>query len=442
MPTRPIVLLHGWSDSSRAFQRLTQLLASSRGHRVVPVRVGDYVSMIDEVRLDDLVAAMDRAWDAAGLPRAPRRVDAVVHSTGALVMRAWLARFATGEAPIERLVMLAPANFGSPLAHKGHSFLGRAVKGFRSPRTFQTGQRILDALELASADTRRLAEADVLRAASPFGAAAIMATVLVGNAGYGGIRSIANADGSDGTVRVSTANLAASHTTVDFARDPLRPTRRTQRAGGRVAFLLCDGENHSSIALKDGGPRSDAVTRAIIEALQVTPSDFDGWVESCAQRSDAVTQAAEATNDRARVGHHTLVTQVTDHLGASVEDYFLEFYRDDAVDRRDRFAERFHREVIRKVHVNSREASRRALLIDCHALDALLVDVPSLRLSITAAPDVAAHGYVGYRTFTDAEIGGLSISASQLRALLPRHETSFLDLVIRREQADRVFTIR
>ena len=40
--------------------------------------------------------------------------------------------------------------------------------------------------------------------------ALIMATLLVGNSGYGGIRRILNENGSDGTVRVSIANLNAA----------------------------------------------------------------------------------------------------------------------------------------------------------------------------------------------------------------------------------------
>jgi pimeloyl-ACP methyl ester carboxylesterase len=442
MPDRPIVLLHGWSDSSRSFQRLAQHLAASRQRAVVPIRLADYVSMLDELRLDDLVQAMDRAWDAAGLGRTPQHCDAVVHSTGALVMRSWLTQFALGAAPVHRLLMLAPANFGSPLAHKGHSFLGRAVKGFRSPRTFQTGERLLEALELASAETRTLAEADVLAGASPFGRDGILATVLVGNVGFGGIKSIANADGSDGTVRASTAALSATHSVADFATDPQQPTLRSQRTRGRTALRICDGENHTSIAMKDRGPRDPAVATAIVEALQVTPRDFEAWADDCAAHTAAVTAAAESAVDRARSGYHTLVTRLRDHLGAPVRDYFLEFYRDDAVDRQDRFAERFHRDVISKVHVNSRDPSRRAMLIDRAALDRVLTEVPSLRVSVSATPDIATHGYVGYRTFTDAGIGGLTLTADALRGLLPRHETSFLDLVIRREQSARVFTIR
>ncbi|MEJ2043100.1 MAG: hypothetical protein P8X74_21930 [Reinekea sp.] len=36
-------------------------------------------------------------------------------------------------------MMIAPANFGSPLAHKGKSFIGRVTKGFNGSKVFETG---------------------------------------------------------------------------------------------------------------------------------------------------------------------------------------------------------------------------------------------------------------------------------------------------------------
>ncbi len=72
-------------------------------------------------------------------------MDLVVHSTGALVARHWLtSQYQADQHPVRRLVMLAPANFGSHLAHKGRSFPGRVVKGFSSQRRFHTGTRLLE----------------------------------------------------------------------------------------------------------------------------------------------------------------------------------------------------------------------------------------------------------------------------------------------------------
>ncbi len=61
---------------------------------------------------------------------------------------------------MKRLVMLAPANHGSKLAATGKSFLGRVVKGYDN--WFQSGQAMLDDLELSSAFQWQLAQRDVL----------------------------------------------------------------------------------------------------------------------------------------------------------------------------------------------------------------------------------------------------------------------------------------
>lgn len=61
------------------------------------------------------------------------RIDVSCHSTGALVVRIWLVlrRLRQRElkekidCPVERILMFAPANFGSDLAKMGQSFLGK-----------------------------------------------------------------------------------------------------------------------------------------------------------------------------------------------------------------------------------------------------------------------------------------------------------------------------
>ena len=87
MPDRPIVILHGWSDTSQTFEPLARLLRARLARQVSIVSLADYVSMEDEVRFDDVAEAMDVAWRRHGLPRRKGAVDAVVHSTGGLVIR-------------------------------------------------------------------------------------------------------------------------------------------------------------------------------------------------------------------------------------------------------------------------------------------------------------------------------------------------------------------
>ncbi len=147
---RSIVIVHGWSDDSKSFRRLAEQLEAWFGSAPTQIRLADWISLQDDVTYADLAAALDRAWTAQGLSRAPRTVDVVVHSTGALVLRDWLTRhFDPASAPVKRFLMLAPANFGSPLAHKGRSFIGRVLKGWNR-FVGQTGTQVLKGLELGS----------------------------------------------------------------------------------------------------------------------------------------------------------------------------------------------------------------------------------------------------------------------------------------------------
>ncbi len=117
---RSIVIVHGWSDDSKSFRRLAEQLEAWFGSAPTQIRLADWISLQDDVTYADLAAALDRAWTAQGLSRAPRTVDVVVHSTGALVLRDWLTRhFDPASAPVKRFLMLAPANFGLAAGAQG-----------------------------------------------------------------------------------------------------------------------------------------------------------------------------------------------------------------------------------------------------------------------------------------------------------------------------------
>lgn len=254
---RSIVIVHGWSDDSKSFRRLAEQLEAWFGSAPTQIRLADWISLQDDVTYADLAAALDRAWTAQGLSRAPRTVDVVVHSTGALVLRDWLTRhFDPASAPVKRFLMLAPANFGSPLAHKGRSFIGRVLKGWNR-FVGQTGTQVLKGLELGSPYSWQLAERDLFGAEAWYGAGRLLATVLVGNAGYSGVEAIANEAGGDGTVRIATANLNACRLSLELdVSQRARPGWRLEESRGEIAFAIVDGENHASVALKDRGPKN------------------------------------------------------------------------------------------------------------------------------------------------------------------------------------------
>ncbi len=460
MTARPLVILHGWSDDGNSFDALARHLGPRlAGFNIELVSIGDYLSMHDDVRFDDLQAAMERAWSERGLPRKPHSVDAIVHSTGGLVIRDWLERnFAADQSPIKHLVMLAPANFGSPLAHKGRSFLGRTAKGFfsRQPNQplFNTGTHILEGLELASPYSWDLAMRDRFGSGKGrYAPGRVLCTVLMGNTGYGGIRAIANEAGGDGTVRTSTANLECAHLTIRFdsKADPENPSRwrsvprpiKLLPSQGRTAFRLLDKIDHSSITL-NGKVKANKPEMAALElieqALTVDDADFDGFCDRCDAETAALTRQPGSRKGSAAM--QNMVVRVRDDFGVGVEDYLLEFYD---IRKHDGggLAKAIHDGAINKVHLYRGDSSYRSIYIDTAALLAALGRGDTrFGLSITATPVLDSRQPVGFQTFGDEDILDLSLDAEQAEALFKPHRTLLVDLELPRLQSPEVFAFR
>lgn len=446
-----LVILHGWSDSAGSFSSLAKKLAKPApdgiGADVREIRLGDYISLDDHVRFDDLADALRQAWTDQNLPTDPRSVDAIVHSTGALVIRHWMIRnFSPEEVPLKRLLMLAPANFGSPLAHTGRSFFGRAVKGWKGTRLFETGSHILRGLELASPFTWNLTMNDLLGDLNYYGPGRLLCTVLTGNAGYKGISAIANKAGTDGTVRVACANLNSRKLTIDFSDFPDQwVLTADQASNSSTAFGIMDREDHSTITGKSRGPRNSATWPLIREALLVEDDSFEAWQRKLESHNQQVTEVAERRRGSHFDSYQNLVIRVSDTHGQPVPDYLIEFYMNDDFSRRDKtLTQRLQEEVIVNVHAYSDDPSVRTLLINCTRLYKLFSrSSDRLCISITAYPDIrTGSNLVGYKTYTDDDIGSLSLSMDQLSELFRPHTTVLATVKIRRFQNERVFRFR
>ena len=137
MKQRPVVLVHGYSDKGESFTRWCSELEKA-GYNMTELNVCSYESLTNEITIKDVGEAFDRALKLQANIQPNKPFDAIVHSTGMLVVRAWLTgRDRARVARLKHLVALAPATFGSPLAHKGRSTLGSIFKGNRqSDRIF------------------------------------------------------------------------------------------------------------------------------------------------------------------------------------------------------------------------------------------------------------------------------------------------------------------
>ena len=440
-----LIILHGWSDNARSFNRLGKTLVDNGvASSVTHVRLGDYVSMDDYVTFDDLANALQSAWETEKIPTRARSVDAVVHSTGGLVIRHWMTKFHTPQSnPIHRLLMLAPANFGSPLAHKGRSFIGRIFKGYASDRPFETGTQILKGLELGSPFAWALAERDRFSKDAWYGPGRVLCTVMVGTSGYSGISAAANEDGSDGTVRVSTANLNCARIRLDFCTDPQKPTFELTPSNGATAFARVAGKTTARSRSSPAAPRTTTRCPLITEALKLTDAQFPAWVERLETYSALAREQTRDDDDAFAHGYQNTVVRLTDNFGAFVPDYFLEvFAKNSDGSVNNALTAHVQEKVVNTVHAYEDNPAFRSLLLNSFELeDAFSAKGHPVYVCVTANPDVRQTATVGYSTFGYNDLESIRLEPDESRGIFQPDRTLLADLVIKRQQLEKVFRL-
>jgi alpha-beta hydrolase superfamily lysophospholipase len=123
---RKLVLIHGYSDQGPSFNHWAEKLRG-RGISAEAINICSYISLNNEITIPDIAEGLGRAADY--LEWSPdQEFDAIVHSTGMLVIRAWLCNNPRRQKYLKHLVGLAPATWGSPLAHLGRSWLSSILR--------------------------------------------------------------------------------------------------------------------------------------------------------------------------------------------------------------------------------------------------------------------------------------------------------------------------
>ncbi|HZF14247.1 MAG TPA: alpha/beta fold hydrolase [Thermoanaerobaculia bacterium] len=471
-----VLILHGWSDTSKSFRPLASFLAAN-GYDTVPVWLGDYISLDDDVGVQDVAKRLDaEVREQLQSQRLQAPFDMIVHSTGGLVAREWLSSYClpAGNVPVKRLVMLAPANFGSRLAQLGQSMLGRLVKGWGN--WFHTGKTMLGHLELASPYLWDLAQRDLFiplgkeTAPSIYGPTGVWPFVIVGSHPYAdALRRIVNENGSDGTVRVCAANLNVKGVTVDFARNEKDPvlTQWALRSQEPIPFAVLPNRTHGSIV--DPAGKSDiAVTspnlqaqlgELILKALscdspdayRTLASDWEAISDDTAKlaNDDALRKSVFVEDGTAPELFHRffqVITHVIDDHGADVLDYFLEFMSPDS-DRSTDAAVYFHRQVLVDVHNNGANPAYRCLYADRNDLMTNYYGMirkaadKVLNMSISANPPGDNISY--FDNFVVGAKGTITVHRLDENQApgrwLERNRTHFVQIVIPRCAKDGVF---
>jgi hypothetical protein len=356
---RPLLLIHGYSASGQDMLAVKQALAD-KGIAVTSINVCSYISLNNEITIEDIAEAFDRALrlhSNAELSDETKPFDAIVHSTGMLVLRAWLA--AAGPAAtnvrlrrLKHLIGLAPATWGSPQAHRGRTWMGALIKGNREfgPDFLNAGDHVLEGLELASTFTWDLAHLDLLGPA-PFydnGPNTPFVAVFIGNKPYDGVSAVANDPGTDGTVRWAGCGLNTRKITMDLTRLPQLGVPRVSIspwANSRldIPMIAVNDRHHGTLIadpepammqlvadflrVEDGAAHTAWLTAArdygapSLAAMKVNPgAPAGGLLDEAKQYVEQLLHRCGAAMD----GWQQFVIRARDEHGDAIQDYMVE----------------------------------------------------------------------------------------------------------------------
>ena len=349
------LLIHGYSADGKDFFAWRDRLADA-GIDTTAIAIGNYVTLNNEVSIKDLGEAFDRAlrltqWSAGGQDDT-WTFDAIVHSTGMLVLRQWLTSDPFDPSDprsrirrLKHLIGFAPATFGSPQAKQGRSWLGALVKGNRDlgPDFLNAGNKVLDGLELASRYTWDLALKDMICDEPLYdkGSNTPYVAIFIGNLPYSGISAVSNSPGCDGTVRWAGCALNSRMVRLDLRRQPRlkdaagAPTRCviTPWSADRLAapMIAVDDRNHGTLL---SNPADDVADRVAAFVKITDPAAYSSWESdalSFAQPALAKMNLASSLNGEGGAGWQQLLVHMVDDHGDPVTDYNLQLFIGEAL---------------------------------------------------------------------------------------------------------------
>ncbi len=422
VPALPVLLIHGYSDSGGSFGPWRRRLAAA-GFDARAIRVATWQSLVNELAIADVAEGFARALAVEAGLGADEPFSVIAHSTGSLVVRAWLAADPRRARRLRHFIGLAPANFGSPLAHKGRSFLGALAKGNRefSEDFLEVGDRILDGLELASPFTWNLAERDLLADDGGWygdGADAPWAYAVCGTGSYGWLKGLfTDPDGSDGVVRWAGSALDVRKFTVDLSRRSGGELSVRGHRARDVPTAFAAGRHHGAMLAE---PKGD-LANMVIAALKVrSAGDDEAWRERwCAKHRPDWRDAWQQ-----------FIVRVRDERGDPVVDYNLQIDAAYESGEKETLAD-----FASHVHVYGRDPSYRAFHVRLQ--DVRRTRITGLRLRILARTNSKAVGYRGVGgTRADGWDGALDLSSAGPGAevtLFHPFTTTLLEIVLDRE---------
>lgn len=462
---KQLLIVHGYSDGSTSFTALGDFLVAQKVYTRDQVHYLDYSSMDDDATFRDLADKLDADYRARF---GEQRIDVVCHSTGSLVVRAWLAMHAercgrrrTPEScPVDRMVCFAPANFGSDLAKLGQSFLGKFRSTFFNHNShkgdfMESGSAVLQGLEPASPFQWELSFSYDLHGTNTYFSPTQKESqrcypfVFAAGEAYAGVQAKMIKQrampGTDGTVRIAGTSLNSRACSLDFRiAGPELIWWKNERFAA-MPFAVFSGVNHGSIIdpACPGFADPDGPGGVAVRVLS-TPTTLESYGASVAEfeQLSAVHHQRLPEGDR-RESFQQFFFRVRDDIDQEVDDYFVDFHvvapngQPDAA-----LTEKFDELFATQVHVHSKKASHRVFWMNCSGLrefhHALRDANGRLMIEITGRsplPDVR------YEVSTFVAFDPAAPLKDGDPILLAPNTTTLVDVILNRSQTDRLLSI-
>jgi hypothetical protein len=373
-----LFIIPGYSDEDLSFKPLRNLLAAQGLYEIDNILSIEYASLNDNADFRDFADRLDDIYnkllkDGEINPR----IDVLAHSTGSLVVRAWLylrrmrqnVRGETPDIPVEHLFLFAPANFGSDLAKLGQSPLNALKVTFTklnkkatligNQSAFETGRKVLQGLEPASPVQWELSNADLHHKdyayfgpdpeyLKPDGTKGRLDPCFPFIFAAGGVqKSLASAiiqelqkDGTDSTVRIAGTSLNTRKCILRASTNRL--DWQPERKFSNIAFAIFSKYDHTGIITENEKckkppesknknwnedkwnislPDDDWEPLVLLqEAKRVSTADK---YEILAKQFQAVTESYSASHTGGI--YQQFFFKVIDDTGLEVTDYFIRF---------------------------------------------------------------------------------------------------------------------
>ncbi len=375
-----LFIVPGYSDEDFSFLPLKNLLAAEGLYDTDKIQSIEYASLDDQVGFRDFGHKLDDVYNQFAREHAGTRIDVLAHSTGSLVVRAWLymrrsRQIQTGQKldlPVDHLFLFAPANFGSDLATIGRSGLNAVrvtfakmdknftLNGNRDP--FETGKRVLDGLEPASPLQWELSTGD-LHTQTYFGehdptGMSTFPFIFAAGTVHKSLESIIvkelQKDGTDSTVRIAGTSLNTRLFTLrskavieERSQLPVQIDDELLPGGGRrkfgeIAFGIFGKYDHCGI-INDNGllkkPTDSNKAKTWNPKLPTTWEPLDllkkaKQVSTAEDYRDLAKEFSAITNNyiqpKIDIEEEGIFQQfffnVSDDTGQCVNDFFIQFF--------------------------------------------------------------------------------------------------------------------